>query len=268
MQVSRSGYYQWRATGNVSKDKETVLEARATKLFYEHKQIVGSRRLSALLKQEGFNVGRFKTRSLMKKLHLIARCPKRYPVVKKEAVRGKVENLVNRMFTVELPNTVWTTDITYLNTPRGWMYLAVVIELYSRLIVGYAIATHMEASLCVEALRMAYWRRKPAKGVIIHSDQGSQFTSHAFRQEASKYGMKNSYSRVGCCEDNAPTERFFRSLKHEHLCYKKVSNHDDMRLAVTDYLAYYNSKRPHSKLGYLAPLEFESSRQHAILLAA
>lgn len=259
MQVSRSAFYVWEVkSATVKPPVLSALEQEAVRLFSEHKQTLGSRRLKQKLNQAGFCVGRFKTRRLMKTLSLMARYPKRFRITTDSRHSdAAAPNLVAREFTVSAPDIVWTTDITYIRTHQGWQYLAVVMDLYSRQIVGWAMAEHMRTELCTEALAMAYWRRKPGKGLIHHSDRGSQYTSDDYRNRLVAMGMQVSHSGKGQCWDNAPTERFFRSLKYESLEYETLRTGNDARLAVLDYLAYYNSKRPHSVLGYLSPMEYE-----------
>ncbi len=259
MKVSRSAFYEWkRKSPQVTSPAMMALERTTVRIFNEHKQTLGSRRLKLKLNLAGFQVGRFKTRRLMASLSLIARYPKRYRVTTDSQHNHTIApNLLDRQFTVNTPNKVWTTDITYIRTYQGWQYLAIVMDLYSRQIVGWTLAAHMRTELCLAALQMAYWRRKPNKGLIHHSDRGSQYTCREYGQHLSVRGMQASHSRKGQCWDNAPTERFFRSLKYEYLHYEVLKGHHDANLSVLDYLAYYNSKRPHSVLGYLSPMEFE-----------
>jgi transposase InsO family protein len=194
----------------------------------------------------------------MVELGLEVRYPKRFKVTTESDHHETISpNTLNRQFEVATPNTVWTTDITYVWTLEGWLYLAVVIDLFSRQIVGWAIADHMRASLCVSALQMAFWRRKPKPGLLHHSDRGSQYASQEYRKHLGIMKMQQSMSRKGNCWDNAPTERFFRSLKHEQLNFERFRTKQAAKLSVIDYLAFYNGRRTHSKLDYQTPLEFE-----------
>ena len=260
MQVSTSAYYAWIKQPETT-DKaiqEELLEAKMSQLFYDHKQAYGSRRLSDALKKAGFNVGRYKVRRLMAELGLIARYPKRFKVTTDSNHNEAISpNRLDRHFDVAAPNQVWTTDITYVWTLEGWLYVAVVIDLFSRQVVGWAIDDHMRTSLCVKALQMAFWRRKPEAGVLHHSDRGSQYASQEYRRHLGIMKMEQSMSRKGNCWDNAPTERFFRSLKHEQLNYERFRTKAAAKLSIIDYLAFYNGRRSHSKLGYQSPLEFE-----------
>jgi putative transposase len=150
----------------------------------------------------------------------------------------------------------WSTQ-RYVWTLEGWMYVAVVIDLYSRQVVGWAIDEHMKTSLCLNALQMAYWRKKPEQGLMHHSDRGSQYASHCYREQLKMTGMIQSMSRKGNCWDNSPTERFFRSLKYEHLNYERLINKTAAKLSIIDYIAFYNGQRMHSTLGYKTPTAFE-----------
>jgi len=260
MEVSTSAYYAWRQKANNS-DKtrqREQLEAKVIELFEANKKVYGSRRLSKALKTEGIEAGRYKVRGLMARLGLEVRYPKRFKVTTdsdhNEAISA---NKLDRQFVVTEPNKVWTTDITYVWTLEGWLYIAVVIDLFSRQVIGWAIEDHMRTTLCIRALQMAFWRRKPEPGVLHHSDRGSQYASHEYRRHLSIMAMEQSMSRKGNCWDNAPTERFFRSLKHEQLNYEKFRTKEAAKLSIIDYLAFYNGRRMHSKLGYLSPLDFE-----------
>ena len=230
----------------------------ASQLFDEHKQTCGYRRLSDALSKAGMKSGHYQVRHLMARLGLKARYPKRFKVTTDSNHNEAIStNSLDREFDVVAPNQVWTTDITYVWTLEGWLYVAVVIDLFSRQVVGWAIADHMRTTLCVSALQMAFWRRKPEPGLLHHPDRGSQYASHEYRGHLSIMKMEQSMSRKGNCWDNSPTERFFRSLKHEQLNFEKFRTREEAKLSIIDYLAFYNGKRTHSKSGYQSPLEFE-----------
>lgn len=260
MQVSTSAFYAWvkAPISTAKKTQQKQLEAKTLQLFEENKKTYGARRLSDAFKKEGFQVGRFKTGRLMAKLGLQVRYPKRFKVTTDSSHNDAISpNLLNREFDVAAPNKVWATDITYVWTLEGWLYVGVVIDLFSRQVVGWSIADHMRTSLCVNALQMAFWRRKPNPGLLHHSDRGSQYASHEYRGHLGIMKMQQSMSRKGNCWDNAPTERFFRSLKHEQLNYERFRTKEAAKLSVIDYLAFYNGRRTHSTLAYKSPLEFE-----------
>ena len=260
MAVSKSAYYAWCKKPNTAakKRQQQWLINKVTQEFKESRYSYGSRRLSIELKKQGIQVGRHKVRRLMQALKLAVRYPKRKQVTTDSRHSESVSpNTLDRQFKVSQPNQVWATDITYVWTLQGWLYVAVVIDLFSRQVVGWAMANHMRTSLCVSALQMAFWRRKPAQGLLHHSDRGSQYASREYREHLAIMGMAQSMSRKGNCWDNSPTERFFRSLKYEQLHYEKLRTLEEAKLSVIDYLAFYNGKRIHSTLGYQSPLQFE-----------
>lgn len=258
MQVSRSAYYSWRSNERPLKEPDVALKAKLKALFEASKSTYGSRRLSRSLTEAGFPVGRYKVRRLMEEMKLIARYPKRFRVTTDSNHSFELApNRLNRQFSVGAPNKAWTTDITYVWTLEGWIYVAVVMDLYSRQVIGWAIEDHMRTSLCTKALRMAFWRRKPRPGLLHHSDRGSQYASYEYREQLRAMGMEQSMSRKGNCWDNSPTERFFRSLKYEYLNYQRFATKATAKLAIIDYLAFYNGRRMHSTLGYKTPLVFE-----------
>lgn len=260
MQVSSSAYYAWakqpEATGQAKEAQ--AFERRVAQVFEDSKQTYGSRRIADELKKSGIPAGRHKVRSAMARLGLQVRYPKRFRVTTDSNHSEAISpNLLDRQFDVAAPDQVWTTDITYVWTLEGWLYVAIVVDLFSRQVVGWAIDSHMRASLCVKALQMAFWRRKPGPGLLHHSDRGSQYASAEYRQHLGLMKMRQSMSRKGNCWDNSPTERLFRSLKHEQLNYERFVTRAAAKLSVIDYFAFYNSRRSHSKLGYKTPLDFE-----------
>jgi transposase InsO family protein len=174
-------------------------------------------------------------------------------------------NLLQRDFTAPEPNTKWVTDITYLPTAQGWLYLAVVLDLYSRLVVGWSMSVHCDEELAENALRMALARRCPSPGLLHHSDRGSQYTSRAYRQLVEQSGMIVSMSRKGNCWDNAAMESFFGSLKEECVGSTIFQSHEQARLALFTYLEiFYNRIRLHSTLGYVSPLIYEQRREQNV----
>ncbi len=261
MKVSRSGFYDYLhsfTNGSDDSPEEAALKSRTIAIFKEHRGKYGSRRISKQLKAEGYPVGRYKARRLMRELGLKAKAPKRYKVTTDSRHSFPIApNLLDRKFNVDKPNTVWTTDITYVWTLEGWLYLAIVLDLYSRQIVGWAMNKRMKKQLTLDALAMAYWRRKPESGLLHHSDRGSQYACHDYRNRLEQYGMIASMSRKGDCWDNAPTERFFRSLKSERLSDCRFVTRSSAEIEVLDYISYYNSIRLHSTLGYKTPFEYE-----------
>jgi putative transposase len=168
-------------------------------------------------------------------------------------------DLVQRRFNPEAPNQLWSGDITYIATDEGWLYLAAVIDLFSRQVVGWSMQSHMQTSLVTDALRMAWFRRHPQPGLIFHSDRGSQYCSHDFQAALKGYRMRSSMSRKGNCWDNAPTESLWGSLKVGRLYGKRFATHRQAMDEVIDWLTFYNHRRLHSTLGYVSPMKFEAN---------
>jgi len=240
---------------------QIALEAKIKEIFKESKETYGSRRMVLKLKSVGYDIGRYRVRKLMKKLGLRAKTPKRYKVTTDSNHSFKVApNLVDRKFSVDAPNTTWAADITYLWTMEGWLYLAVIIDLYSRQIVGWAMDKHMKVELTLDALAMAYFRRKPESGLIHHSDRGIQFACDQYQRKVAQYKMIPSMSRKGDCWDNSPVERFFRSLKYEYLLSCKLPTREAAKRETLEYITFYNAYRLHSTLGYKSPMEFEKEK--------
>jgi putative transposase len=262
MGVSRSGYYQYLKTDSHRKmNRDFVLLSEIRKIHNETRGAYGSRRTSARLRYNGHDVGRYRARSLMKKAGIFVKRRRRFRITTDSKHNLPVAtNLLNRNFQVDRPDKVWCSDITYLWTIEGWLYLAVVIDLYSRKIVGWAMSSRMKESLVTDALSMAYWRRKPERGLIHHSDRGSQYASRNYRHLLDVYGMVCSMSRKGDCWDNAVVESFFHSLKTEWTSDILYRTRNDARNDVIKYIEmFYNSQRLHSYLGYKQPNDFEKN---------
>jgi transposase InsO family protein len=259
MEVSRSRFYAYLHRLERPDDPDLLAsKARIEAIFKEHRGKYGSRRIVKQLEADSHSIGRYKVRRLMRELGLKAKAPKRFKITTDSRHTFPVApNLLNRKFDVDEPNRFWATDITYIWSLEGWLYLAVVLDLYSRQVVGWAINKRMKKQLTLDALAMAYWRRKPAPGLLHHSDRGSQYACHDYRKRLDQYGMVASMSRKGNCWDNAPTERFFRSLKSERLSDYRFVTRQSAEMQVLDYISYYNSIRLHSTLGYKTPFAYE-----------
>jgi putative transposase len=260
LSVQRSAYYNWKAQPcKVIPPEELVLRRRMKALFVASRDSLGSRMMMNNLRDEGFEIGRGKTRRLMKVLQLKVKQKRKFKVTTDSKHNFPVaRNVLNRDFSPSAPNQAWGTDITYLWTQEGWIYLAVVIDLYSRRVVGWSIDRRMKKALVIRALIMAVNLRKPPPGLIHHSDRGSQYASHDYQKLLKQHGMICSMSRKGNCWDNAPVERFFSSLKREWTGDRWYRTRQEAIADVREYVAmYYNSKRLHSTLGYMTPLNYE-----------
>lgn len=210
------------------------------------------------MNEQGEEIGRYKTRRLMKEANLVSKQPGRatYKVATEE--RPDIPNQLNREFTVTAPNQVWCGDITYIWAGQYWVYLAVIIDLYARRVVGWALSAHPDSALVTQALERAYQQRGQPQGVLFHSDQGVQYASLAYRQRLWRYRMIQSMSRRGNCWDNAPMERLFRSLKSEWIPRQGYGSLQEAQLDIGRYLmGYYNMDRPHQHNGGLSPVMAE-----------
>lgn len=256
--VSRSGYYAARR--RQSRPALSCPVATAVKtLFMTCGRTYGSRRLQAALNFQGVSVGRYRVRRLMREHQL-------RPVWKRKFVHTTnskhdlpiAANILERQFDPAAANRAWVADITYIRTRRGWLYLAAVLDLYSRKVVGWAMAPNMPAELVCSALQMAIAQRQPASGLVVHSDRGSQYASEAYRALLRRHGLVLSMSRKGNCWDNAVMERFFLNLKMERVWQRDYANHAEAIADIADYIVgFYNNVRLHSRLGYLPPNLYE-----------
>jgi transposase InsO family protein len=264
MKVSRSGFYEYlkRYGDNPTENtNDMVLKARIKAIFKLSRSSYGSRRMLEQLRSDGHKIGRYKVRRLMRDLGLKAKKRRRFKVTTESRHSFPVAaNILDRKFDVEKPNSVWTADISYVWTLEGWLYLAVIMDLFSRQIVGWAIDKRIKKQLALDALAMAFWRRKPLPGLLHHSDRGSQYACHDYQKRLELYDMIPSMSRKGNCWDNAPTERFFRSLKTERLDGLRFSTRESARMEIIDYITYYNALRLHSTLGYVSPMGYEKEQ--------
>lgn len=261
MQVKRSSYYDWRsrASSRVVSEDEVRLRRELKRLFDESRQSLGSRRMCVMLRNAGYNVGRYKVRMLMRKMDLAVKLKRRYRVTTDSRHKLPVAaNVLDRAFNPAQSNQVWSSDITYIWTAQGWLYLAVVIDLFSRRVIGWSIDERMTKPLVIRALMMAVNQRKPMRGLIHHSDRGSQYASKHYQDLLAAYGIKASMSRKGNCWDNAPVESFFSGLKREWIGDSIYQTREQAVRDVREYMMiYYNAKRLHSSLGYMTPMEFE-----------
>lgn len=255
--VSRSGYYEAQRRSATVKVCKVTAHLKAE--FQASQQSYGSRRLVTAMANAGFRIGRYKVRSLMRQAAL-------KPVWKRKFVHTTnskhdlpvAANVLNRQFNPPAPNMAYVSDITYVRTGAGWLYLAVVLDLYARKVVGWAMAPSMPAKLVCDALRMAIQQRQPAPGLIVHSDRGSQYASELYQDLLRQHGFVCSMSRKGNCWDNAVAERFFLNLKMERVWQRQYANHAEAKADITDYIVgFYNCKRINSALGNLPPAAYE-----------
>ncbi|GAA64824.1 transposase insF for insertion sequence IS3 [Pseudoalteromonas sp. BSi20311] len=261
MKVSRSAYYAWlKRPAKVITVEQLNLYRKAKYFFKKSRNSLGYRELRKKLRSEGFSVSDYGVQKLMATLGLVVTQRVAYKVTTKRKHSDAVaDNLLNQNFNPVAPNQVWAGDVTYLRTGEGWMYLAIVMDLYSRRIVGWHIDKRMTTDLVSKAMMKAYNLRQPPKGLVFHSDRGSQYTSKQYRQLLWSYGVRASMGDVGACWDNAVVERFFGSLKHDWLLKVPQPTREQMRNDVAAYMRYYNLERLHTANGDLSPVEYEQS---------
>jgi len=259
--VSRSGFYDFLRRQDRDPDPEHEEKLEWVKEIAEASDhTYGSRRMAKALQALGYRVGRHQARSLMREAGVWVRYRRRYRVTTESNHRKAVfPNRLERDLAPSAPNRVWAGDITYVWTGEGWLYLAVVIDLYSRKVVGWSLGRRLTSTLVCEALLMALWLRRPAKGqLIFHSDRGVQYASDAFRRLLKAHGIAGSMSRKGDCWDSAPVESFFGTLKLERIHWRSYQSREEARADIVEYITmFYNSRRLHSYLGYQSPDQFE-----------
>ena len=265
LQVSRSGYYAWRRRQNnpsPRQQRRERLDERVKRAFYARKGRSGSPRLARDLNDAGHPYDRKTIAESMRRQGLRAKAAKKFKATTNSKHNLPVApNLLQQDFSATSPNQKYVGDITYLWTEEGWLYLAVVIDLYSRLVVGWAMSERMTAQLVCDALQMALWRRRMPTGVVVHSDRGSQYCSGAYQQLIKKHGLLCSMSAKGNCYDNACAESFFRSLKEEAIHGERFATKEEMRQSVFEYIEVdYNRIRRHSTNGYISPEAFEAQQ--------
>lgn len=266
LQVSASGYFAWRRRKqghgeyNAGADRfsDQALLARIRAIHAEYKGEYGWPRMHKELHARGVRVGKERVRRLMQQHGIRARSKRRFVVTTDSAHSLPVApDLLRRGFAADAPNRLWCGDITYIGTDEGWLYLAVVIDLFSRQVVGWSLQPHMKASLAADALIMACWRRRPQPGLIFHSDRGSQYCSGQFQEVLTGWGGRSSMSRKGNCWDNSPAESFFGSLKTACVHGYRFTTAEQARQQVMGWIAFYNHRRLHSSLGYISPMQYE-----------
>jgi len=258
--VSRSGYYSWLKRGKSLRDQEneTLLQP-IRRIHQESHQTYGSPRIRSALRQQGIQCSRKRIARLMRENGIVSKIRKRFKrTTHSSHNRPVAPNLIKRNFTAPVPDKVWTSDITFIRTEQGWLYLAVFLDVYSRRIVGWAMKKRMTDQLVIDALKQASRHRKAPEGLIIHSDRGSQYCSRSFKELLDQQGYRQSMCATGNCYDNAITESFFGTLKTELIFHHKYDTRDEARKSIFKYVEmFYNRTRIHSSLGGLSPDQYE-----------
>jgi putative transposase len=258
--VSPSGYWAWRKRGPSARARaDAQLAGRMVTIHQASRGTYGVPRMHAELATAGTHCGRKRIARLMRQAGL-AGCHRRraFHTTQRDPVAEPAPDLVQRTFTASAPNQLWIADITYVPTWEGFLYLAVVLDVFSRRVVGWSMADHLRTELVVGALEMAVWNRRPGEGLIHHSDHGCQYTSLAFGQRCQAVGIRCSMGSVGDCYDNAMAESFFATLECELLAGQAFRTHAQARTALFEYIeGFYNRQRRHSALGYLSPDAYE-----------
>ncbi len=260
--VSRSGYYDWVDRPISARAKiNNELSAQILQIHTESRQIYGYRRIYQYLQQRNVNCSEKRILRLMQANNIFSKTKKKFKATTNSKHNLPVaDNILNRNFVVDFPNTHWVGDISYIWTKEGWLYLATIIDLYSRAVVGWAVQDRMTTNLIEEALLKAIWRRKPKEGLVFHSDRGSQYASWSFKNLLQMHKIIPSMSRKGNCWDNAVAESFFRTIKTELTYHCNYATRDEAKQSIFEYIeVFYNRKRLHSSLGYMAPMQFEKA---------
>jgi len=261
LEANRNSYYSYQ-----KRQLSKTVDPDHQQMLYWVKRVAessdysyGSRRMKEALGALGYPVSRFKARSLMREANVKVRTKKRYKATTNSNHKQPVfDNLLNREFEVEQKDQAYVSDITYIWTQEGWLYLAVVIDLYSRKVVGWSMSSRMKAKMVCDALKMAIWQRCPNAGLIHHSDRGVQYASLEFRQLLDVNDFKGSMSRKGNCWDNAVAESFFGSLKQERVQWRSYQTRYEAQQDILEYISmFYNSQRLHSYLDYKSPNQYE-----------
>jgi len=262
LEVKSNNYYSYqkRKTDKVAHPEHDDVIELIQNIAKFSDYTYGERRMKAALAALSFPMSRYMVSKLMKEAGVWVRSKKKYKVTTNSNHKQPVfDNLLKREFDVKQPNQVYVADITYIWTQEGWLYLAVVIDLFSRKVVGWSIGSRMKAQLVCDALTMAIWQRRPRKGLIVHTDRGSQYASKVYRELLLSNGIKGSMSRKGDCWDNAVVESFFGSIKQERIQWKSYQTRYEAQQDILNYIAmFYNSHRLHSYLGYESPNNYEN----------
>ena len=260
LQVSRSGYYAARGRApSARQERQAALTAEIHKIHTASRETYGAPRVHAELRAQNVPCCRNTVAKLMRQASIMPKCIHQFRVTTDSRHTKALPNLIGRMFTADRANACWLSDITYIPTREGWLYLATVLDVYSRAIVGWAMSRTLDSKLAKDALLMAIGRRGPP--AILHSDQGTTYAAAEYRELVGRYPIRQSMSRKGDCWDNAPMESFFHTLKTELVMHCDYKTRDQARASLFDYMeVFYNRQRRHSTLKYEAPLAFEATR--------
>jgi putative transposase len=262
LQISRSGYYAWKKRGNNGRFEENERLATSIRQIYEKsRRLYGSPRITAELHAWGIRCGKNRVARLMRINGIAAKTKRRFKVTTDSRHRLPVApNLLDQRFYAAAPNSVWASDITYIWTQEGWLYLAAVLDIFNRQIVGWAMDRHITRGLVIDAVQMAVRQREPASGLLFHSDRGSQYASYDFARLLEGHGFIQSMSSTGNCYDNAIVETFFHTLKTELVYFEKYRTRAEARRSIFEYIeVFYNRIRRHSALGYQSPVNYEKT---------
>lgn len=265
LSVSTSGYYSWRKQPCHRRFREDEhFRITIHTLFHNFKKRYGSPRIHREMRATGHRIGRKRVERLMKEMNLRATPVPRFVHTTNSNHNGPIApNLLRQDFSALKPNEKWVGDITYIDTDEGWLYLATVIDLFSRKIIGWSFSDSLERSLALDAIHMAVESRNPPRGVIFHSDRGCQYASSDFIDLLNVHGITRSMSRKGCCYDNAVAESFFRTLKVEEVYRQNYATRDDAQRQIFQYIeGFYNRVRRHSTIDYISPNDFEEQYYH------
>ena len=258
--VSKAGYFRWRWRPDSPRTcQDRALKASISVLHAQSRQTYGSPRIHRDLRDLGTRIGKKRVERLMREAEISARPPRRFVITTNSKHDFPIApNLLKQDFSAASPNSRWVTDITYIPTSEGWLFLSAIMDLYSRRIVGWAMDSSMDCRLVRRALDMAVESRRPSPGLVHHSDRGSQYASAEYRSDLSKRGIVPSMSRRACCYDNAAMESFFHTLKVELTHRYEFQTRDQAKRVIFEYIeVFYNRLRRHSSIGYISPVDFE-----------
>lgn len=261
LKISRSGYYGWcTRPPSARSQRDAELSSHIARVHRQHRRALGSLKTWKVLNAQGIACGKHRVARLRKSAGIEARRKQRFRVMAEHHHREPpAPDLVQRQFNVSGPNQVWVSDMTTLRTREGWLHLAIVLDLYARRLVGWAMDAHQTAALPIAALSMAIIQRQPGSGLICHTDQGAQYAAASYRAVLEKHGFKVSMSRKGNCHDNAVAESFFSNLKNELTHHSIYPTRKEAKAAIFDYIElFYNRLRPHQTLDYKTPVEVET----------